>query len=63
MVSKTFTVSGRIFRWKVCVYENGKFIRETNHTYRFRPLAELDAANFNLMEKVRQSEINLDCSE
>ena len=62
-MSKTFTVAGRIFRWKVCVYEDGKFLRETNHTYRFKPLAELDAANFNLMEQVREREINLDYGE
>lgn len=62
-MSKTFKVSGRILRWKLQVYENGVFVKETDHVYRFKFLAQADVDNFTRMERTREKEMNLDCGE
>lgn len=60
MVNRTFKVAGRLFHWKLQVYENGTFIKETDHIYRFKYFAQSDVDYFTKMEKIRQMEINLD---
>lgn len=59
-MAKSFKVVGRIFRWKVLMFENDYFVKATNHVYRFKFLAQADADNFNKMERTREKEMNLD---
>lgn len=60
MVSKTFMVKGRIFHWKVLMFENDCFVKATNHVYRFKFLAQADADFFTKMERIREQEARLD---
>ena len=59
-MNRVFEVHGRMFKWKVCIYEDGKLVSTSDHRYLFKITAQTDASLFNEMERTRQKEMRLD---